>query len=898
MSPSAHGLSGLFRRVLSEYPVDQIGQGITDHETRTDIEERIPSEIRQILDDENLVVKASAGKGRWTSIPWIAILDQRETNSIQKGIYAVYLFEPQEDRVSLTLNQGVTEIKDDLGTREARHHLKETARSVREKFDPTGFSAGHLEFPHASSRNNLYGPGTIFYKRYELGEIPDDEQIIRDLRILVNTYREYASDGGTSNETLDPNPDSYDGISDATESIRSKLEQSSHENWLDSHLTRSILSQWTSALRGFGPNTQPTLEEVFVFDQIEALFEQVKSDLEDLQSNLETGSVGDLSPTETLFVVLIRDLQSKLDLTVNMNHVKFLNLRGNEFDLTEEEEDDDSGEATIDDAGEIPIREYFENQREEITVWRFTSHGDDYPTIYQHGAVQFTDSQKDDFDKIERGDIVVFYVTQDTKNSSLHSPGKGLIGCGIVSNKRTKNESWWWNEFYGDTDYRNIVEFDELYVTGDVDEMDFETSIDEKSDSTIEAEIEAIKRDRIRHETLNARSQEFRESDFPVVSVLVNLHVEKDENKELVEWILDELSTRVTQIEPNRDRDEIDELPDEEPPNQADEIASQLESTGQVIFHGPPGTGKTHTARKFSRWWLNDQLEQPTEDQLRVVTFHPSFNYEDFLEGLTAKQDETGTVTYDIEDGIFKRICRDAERAYRDADDPSEADPYILIIDEINRGNLAKIFGETITQLERNKRLGADEEVTVELAHSGDKFGIPPNLYVIGTMNTADRSIALVDAALRRRFSFFSFPPKYDVFAEEYDFESGLNDFLDDSPSFNQLLENSIRALQVINANILDSGEIGKGKRIGHSYLLGLNSAKNVRDAWYYNILPLLEEYYFEELGRLQTSVFETEDCDLFDIENREIANFNVETLHQELEGLLERTDKPHSLPT
>ncbi|QRV14896.1 DUF3578 domain-containing protein [Haloterrigena salifodinae] len=898
MSSSARGFSGLFRRVLSEYPVDQIGQGITDHETRTDIEERIPDKIRQILDDENLAVKASAGKGRWTSIPWIAILDPRETNNIQEGIYAVYLFEPQEDRVTLTLNQGVTEIKNDLGTREARHHLKETARSVREKFDPTGFSAGQLEFPHASSRNSLYGPGTIFYKRYELGEIPDDEQIIQDLKTLVDTYRKYVSDEGILSEDPDPEPDSYDGISDATESIRSKLDQTGHENWLDSHFIRSILPQWTSALRGFGPNTQPTPEEVFVFDQIEALFEQIESDLEDLQSNLRTGSVGSLSPTETLFVVLTRDLQSKLDLTVNMNHVKFLNLRGNEFDLAKEEEDD-SEEATVDNAEEIPISEYFENQREEITVWRFTSHGDDYPTIYQHGAIQFTDSQKDDFDKIDRGDIIVFYVTQETKNSNLRSPGKGLIGCGIVSNKRTKNESWWWNEFYGDADYRNIVEFDELYVTGDINEINLETSIDEKSDSTIEAEIEAIKQNRIRHEILNERSQELRESDFPVVSVLVDLHVENDENKELVEWILDELSTRVTQIEPDRDRDEIDELPDEEPPNRAEEIASQLTSTGQVIFHGPPGTGKTHTARKFSRWWLNDQLEQPTADQLRVVTFHPSFNYEDFLEGLTAKQDETGTVTYGIENGIFKQICRDAERAYRDADDPSKADPYILIIDEINRGNLAKIFGETITQLERNKRLGASEEVIVELAHSGDEFGIPPNLHVIGTMNTADRSIALVDAALRRRFSFFSFPPDYDVFAEEYDFgSSGLDEFLDDSPRFHQLLENSIAALQVVNANILDSGELGKGKRIGHSYLLGLNSAKDVRDAWYYNILPLLEEYYFEELGRLQASVFETEDCDLFDVQNRKIADFDVETLDQELGRLLERTDQSYSFPS
>lgn len=896
MSSASTDFSELLRQVVSDYPLELIGEGITDDEARTNIEQRLPGKIRQILDNDNLVVKASAGQGRWTSIPWIAILDQRDTNSIQEGIYVVYLFEPQEDRVSLTLNQGVTELKNELGTREARRHLEQTAREVRQEIQPDGFSAGSLEFPHASNRNKLYGPGTIFYKRYELGAIPDSEQTVQDLKTLVDTYQKYVTEEGSSDvETgRNPEPDSYDGISAATDAILSKLEREGRENWLDSHLTRSIVTQWTAALRGFGPNTQPTPEEVFVFDQIESLFEQVEPKLKDLQSNLGTGSVGSLSPAETLFVVLVRDLQSTLGVSDNMNHVKFLNLRGNDFTSDEEDERDAEG-ATVDDGEAIPIQEYFENQREEITVWRFTSHGDDYPTIYQHGAIQFTDSQKDDFDKIARGDIVLFYVTQETKNDSLHSPGKGLVGCGIVSNKRTKNESWWWNEFHGNVDYRNIVEFDELFVTGNLDEIDLETSIDEKPNQTIEREIEAVKQHRITQDTLKETSQRFREKDFPVVSVLVNLHVEKDENEELVQWILDTLSSRVTKLE--YDREEIDTLEADSPPNRADEIASQLEATGQIILHGPPGTGKTYTARKFSRWWLNQQLEQPTEDQLRVVTFHPSFNYEDFLEGLTAKQDDSGAVTYDIEDGIFKRICRDAERAYRDADDPTRAPPYVLIIDEINRGNLAKIFGETITQLERNKRLGADEEVTVELAHSGDEFGIPPNLYVIGTMNTADRSIALVDAALRRRFSFLSFPPDYDVFAEEYDLRPESVDFTADTPTFTQLLRNSIEALQVINANILDSGELGKGKRVGHSYLLGLDSVADVRNAWYYNILPLLEEYYFEELGRLQTSVFETDDSDIFDTANREIARFDAATLNDELKRLLDRTDQPHAIP-
>lgn len=193
MNSTSSGLSDLLQRALSEYPVDQIGEGLTEHLAREVIERRIPERIQNSLSDENLIVKASAGQGRWTAIPWIAILDSRETTQIQEGVYIVYLFEPRENRVTLSLNQGVTHLKDDLGINKAREKLNETAEMIRNEIQPRGFTGGSLQFPHASNRNKLYGPGTIFYKRYPLGDIPGDEVLKKDLDVLVESYQEYVT---------------------------------------------------------------------------------------------------------------------------------------------------------------------------------------------------------------------------------------------------------------------------------------------------------------------------------------------------------------------------------------------------------------------------------------------------------------------------------------------------------------------------------------------------------------------------------------------------------------------------------------------------------------------------------------------------------------------------------
>jgi 5-methylcytosine-specific restriction protein B len=243
---------------------------------------------------------------------------------------------------------------------------------------------------------------------------------------------------------------------------------------------------------------------------------------------------------------------------------------------------------------------------------------------------------------------------------------------------------------------------------------------------------------------------------------------------------------------------------------------------------------------------------------------------------------------YEPEAGVFKEMAEDAVEAYEDADSKADAPRYILIIDEVNRGNIPKIFGETITLIENDKRLGEPNEMRDELPHSEDRLVVPPNLYIIGTMNTADRSIALVDAAIRRRFRFRHFPPKYEVLYDELGFD-GEQDVktkasVEEGEDLGAL---SILALSAINERIRDSGNLGKGKQVGHSYLIGGTTDERLVESWKNEILPLLEEYYFGDMERLKEHIFDGGGESLFNWKEQRIADFDSDALRAALSELV-----------
>ena len=231
----------------------------------------------------------------------------------------------------------------------------------------------------------------------------------------------------------------------------------------------------------------------------------------------------------------------------------------------------------------------------------------------------------------------------------------------------------------------------------------------------------------------------------------------------------------------------------------------------QVVFQGPPGTGKTFVAERLARMLVSE-----TTGVWDVVQFHPSYSYEDFMQGIRP-QVISGGLTYQIEPGRFLDFCRKAERRIDGA-------PCVLIVDELNRANLSRVFGELMYLLEyRDKK--------IPLSIGGEEFQIPKNVYLIGTMNTADRSIALVDHALRRRFSFIHLEPAYEVLRQRLE--------IDGFPA-----SPLISVLEAINREIDD-----RNFEIGISFFMkdgaGLRDA--LMDIWKGEIEPYLEEYFYDQ---------------------------------------------------
>ena len=244
-----------------------------------------------------------------------------------------------------------------------------------------------------------------------------------------------------------------------------------------------------------------------------------------------------------------------------------------------------------------------------------------------------------------------------------------------------------------------------------------------------------------------------------------------------------------------------------------------------VILLGAPGVGKTFAAKRLAY----SMMGVMDSSRVQSVQFHQSYTYEDFIEGFRPSVTGTG---FEIKKGVFYNFCMKAEN-------DSEND-YFFIIDEINRGNLSKIFGELFTLIEADKR----GKRKMELLYSSDKFSVPKNVYIIGMMNTADRSLAMIDYALRRRFAFFEMKPAFE--SEGFrEYQYGL-----ENDKFNKLIDCVIS----LNQKIADDDSLGEGFCIGHSYFCDIEEIKEntLTDIVEFEIIPLLKEYWFDEPSKVK----------------------------------------------
>lgn len=252
-----------------------------------------------------------------------------------------------------------------------------------------------------------------------------------------------------------------------------------------------------------------------------------------------------------------------------------------------------------------------------------------------------------------------------------------------------------------------------------------------------------------------------------------------------------------------------------------DRLLNVLKRKKNIILQGAPGVGKTFAAKRLAYAIMGEK----DKERIEFIQFHQNYSYEDFMMGY--KPTENGG--FEMQYGVFYRFCKKAEN------NPEK--DYFFIIDEINRGNMSKIFGELLLLIEKDYR-----GTSSKLAYQNLNFSVPENLYIIGMMNTVDRSLAMIDYALRRRFSFFDMEPGFDTEGfKEYQEKLG-------SDKFNTLIE----CIKELNNEIADDPSLGKGFCIGHSYFCGLQADECTQELLEgiveYDILPMLSEYWFDNL--------------------------------------------------
>ena len=569
--------------------------------------------------------------------------------------------------------------------------------------------------------------------------------------------------------SLDPAGE-YETVSEAEADITERVTTALGEsNWLADQINETIVRDWTDALRGLEPGSTVSVERATKLSQLRTLYVDAADRLEEQAATLQSGSLNQLSPAETLFAVFLRDLQERAGEQSNANQVKIKLVLEEEYDTgdTEPEEPPEPSVQNIDH----PVVDHL--QTNDVDIYKFTAPPDNWLTVFEYAAIAFERSKEAVWEKLTPGDVLLFHATSTPSWNALDAQPSGLIGAGIVRTKTTKGdrEAWWYDEHEdraNSDSYPLLVAFERLFASGQLEEINLTDNVTGKSQRTVAAELKALTHDLLSFDEVDKICQTVSDSGFPQQRVLVSLGTSTEYSKGMA--LADALAPHLQEVPPvalhkpftgSLPESILDGLyfPDGEGEAILEQIEVALRTGKHLILTGPPGTGKTEIVHRVSEYLAAEYPYLFSGSQLTTAT--ADWSTFDTVGGyMPDAESETGN-ELEFSPGLVLNRLKN-RHGYTQRNEP-------LVIDELNRADIDKAFGQLFTVLSGQpvQLPYTHEGSEIELSPADDasntpaahEYVIPESWRLFATLNTYDKtSLYEMSYAFMRRFAFIRVP--------------------------------------------------------------------------------------------------------------------------------------------
>jgi 5-methylcytosine-specific restriction enzyme B len=556
------------------------------------------------------------------------------------------------------------------------------------------------------------------------------------------------------------NIDEYDSVDQAVEDIGNRLPDN-NRSWLKGRISEAVIEDWSEALTRFEPSQQVTHETAAKLDQLRLVYETLETGLAAQAEKLGTGTLGSLPSEQTLFLGWIRLIQNESTISGGyLTQQKLDSILNKSYSTAD-------SDATLDT--DHPLITHL--QETKPTVYKTTAPPEYWLTAIEYGSISFEDRHENRWNGVEKGDVAILHSRAEPSDPALGNQPAGIIGVGIFGEKHEKDEPWWWDEHEDNKAFSMISNFDRIFLTGDLTQINTTRGITEKDPSTIKQEIAALTTNCLPIEEANQLCKNATGKSFPAQSMYGTFRTPDDEidykrPTALIEAMANDLA-EVSTINPHKPFQST--LPDHilEDLHFQNNIATQileqistaLRSNKHILLTGPPGTGKTEIAERVCEHLADDHPYLYTDFEMTTAT--ADWSTFDTVGGYMPNESTDNDQDLSFTPGIVLNRLKDRQTNLQSND--------LLIVDELNRADIDKAFGQLFTLLSgQSVQLPYtvnDHEIELTTHKDADnktsahQYVVPNSWRIFATMNAYDKtSLYEMSYAFMRRFAFIRVP--------------------------------------------------------------------------------------------------------------------------------------------